>query len=313
MPKSTIIIVEQNGDGSISTLFNDIIYHNVAIEADYFCKSKILNSAINDKVDSKYIIMVDNDCILPSNGIELLETGLDNSSVFIPFRSINKLNEANTRQLVKNGDFIKVINNSPLHVSRYTGGFNLFTKETFDTVGGFDDEFQGWGAEDDAFLTKCQRIVGNVKRTMEDVELVHLYHPSENKPDYLQSDQYMKNKKMLACLKRMTYDDLIDYTKCKPNSIDALAQKVDIYEAKDMLDIMVSIDIGNGTITMDTTAYNVTCDENGKLTLDKILEAIYNQDNLDFVLGVIAQIESKLTDLPDNVIELLDYYKSLKS
>jgi len=30
-------------------------------------------------------------------------------------------------------------------------------------------------------------------------------------------------------------------------------------------------------------------------------------------LGVIAQIESKLTDLPDNVIELLDYYKSLKS
>lgn len=312
LPDATIYVAEQNGDGSLSHILPDVIYKNINIDHDKFSKSELLTKVINENVVTTYIIMVDNDCILSEDGIKLLHGALDNCSVFIPFRSINILNEGHTRQLVRDGEFLKIVKRDRMHVSRYTGGFNLFTKQTFDTVGGFDDEFRGWGAEDDAFLTKCERLCGPVLRTQVNIELIHMFHPKEDKPEYLKSDNYNRNKKFVACLKRMSIEDLRDYVNQKRNgNVHALQDKVNKYDVDNKLAIMCEVHVGSGVVSMDTTAYNIIPDKTGCIGLENILQAIYNCDGKEFVLNVIDQIEAKIFDCSDNDKLIIDRFKNM--
>ena len=85
----------------------------------------------------------------------------------------------------------------------------MYLKSTWERVNGFDEEFYEWGAEDDAFTYKIKRLVGVLKRT--EGHVYHLFHPQVNTEAYQKSSVYTTNRKLCACIRRMTADDLETY------------------------------------------------------------------------------------------------------
>lgn len=55
-------------------------------------------------------------------------------------------------------------------------GLLLVTRESFDKVGGYDERFQGWGYEDNAFRAALDHRVGPHARV--DSYALHLWHPA---------------------------------------------------------------------------------------------------------------------------------------
>lgn len=55
-------------------------------------------------------------------------------------------------------------------------GLLLVPRAAFDAVGGYDERFQGWGFEDNAFRAALDRIVGPFTRTSG--YALHLWHPA---------------------------------------------------------------------------------------------------------------------------------------
>lgn len=55
------------------------------------------------------------------------------------------------------------------------GGITVLTREAWDTVGGVDPRFRGWGGEDLSFGRALETLCG--RHTQLDGDLVHLWHP----------------------------------------------------------------------------------------------------------------------------------------
>lgn len=58
----------------------------------------------------------------------------------------------------------------------FAGGAYVMRRQDWATVGGMDDLFNGWGAEDDAFTIRCRRLLGP-ERVVDGYDL-HLWHPT---------------------------------------------------------------------------------------------------------------------------------------
>ena len=54
------------------------------------------------------------------------------------------------------------------------GGVNVVPRSLWDTVGGYDERFRGWGSEDTAFELAC-RVLGGFRQLHG--EVIHLWHP----------------------------------------------------------------------------------------------------------------------------------------
>jgi len=299
LPDVPIIVIEQIDSSITGVVLEELSmkYGNInhvifAADDNSFRKAALINEAVWNVSDSEYIAMIDNDCILRDVTVEKL-LPINECSVYIPYNSINFLRESHTRQLLRKGSFTQSKPLQDLHISKYTGGINVFSRDTFDTVGGFDEAFVNWGAEDDAFHIKCKRLVGPIDRIESDTELLHIWHPSSKTLEYTQSAPYMRNKKRVACIKRMSIGYLKDYATHKGSS-EELEQIVDIMDAKNLLTIMVKVRVGNGDVTMDSTVYEIEITSDGEVTLSDILECVYVEEGPEFVLGVINQIRGTI-------------------
>ena len=304
MPNVPIILMEQITpdveSASIEPLLDkypSIRRYSLETEDTAFQKSTLINRAAFNYCKSDYIAMIDNDCILRDVKPEYLIPSKE-CSVFIPYTSINFLGESHTRQWVRKGSFKQSKARQEMHISKYTGGINVFSSDTFRKVGGFDEVFVNWGAEDDAFHIKCKRLVGPIERTDVDVELLHVWHPSCKTEEYTQSKPYIENKKRVACIKRMSKEDLVEYVDCRgQDSLDRMGELLMSYESKGKLHIMVKVRVGNGHVTMDSTVYDVDISDIGEVVLYDILECVYLEEGPNFVLGVITQIRGAISDI----------------
>lgn len=59
------------------------------------------------------------------------------------------------------------------------GGVLAFSRETWETVGGYDERFDGWGFGDVAFWNACQTLVAPERRLEGDI--LHLWHPRDQR------------------------------------------------------------------------------------------------------------------------------------
>jgi len=300
-----IVVVEQNGNGEVRDALKDykIKYLNIETPSNLFHKTLLLNKAIST-LKTDYIIMSDADCLLTDIGIESIRTECDKGSILFPFSSVNYYNEMNTRRYCKGEQSINANDDRNLPIKRFTGLVNCFSMETFNQVGGFDDDFIGWGAEDDAFVIKCERIKSPVYRTNLSSEVIHLFHPKVDNPEYKQSDIYINNKKRVACIKRMSDDDLKSYVTGNVK-LDKLISK---YESLNMMDLELKWRLGNSTVKLDSTIYDM--DNISDMSISKILQCIYDVDGRDLLHQIINTIDIKVTGLTESQKQEINTFRN---
>lgn len=317
-PNFEVIIAEQLSD---STYIKDTLipkypslnHVQVRVNSIRFNKSYILNKTIREHVQTEIIMMSDADCILPKINTDIFEEELQNHSVYFPFSCVNFLNEAHTRRYVKGFDIVQAARVQDLFINRYTGLINLFTRTTFDTVAGFDEEFEGWGGEDDAFIDKCNRLVSSIKRCEDDVELIHLYHPKSNTAEYMNTECFTWNKKRVATIRRMSDDELRSYVYSVLNGVyKPLEPIVKEYDAAGKLGLKVVLKLGGGNIAIDTTVYNVI-PVNGEVSLREILQAVLDTDGVDYLKHIIGLIDINISSFTDDESIILDSFRKLYS
>lgn len=179
LPDSEIIVVEQNTSTDF-LLTSDKVekYLKVKTKDDFFAKAFLLNSGYNiSRTD--YIIIADVDCVIDKN---ILENVNDYYEYFdyhfiLPYSNqVYYLSEKETNYFIETDD-CNVSQNENRNVDGIktaSGGIGIISSSNFYKVGGFDERFKGWGAEDDAFYNKCSLMGVPPHRLPYD--LLHLYH-----------------------------------------------------------------------------------------------------------------------------------------
>lgn len=134
-----------------------------------FNRAKALNRAANGRWD--VALVCDADCwVSEVQQAEALRQATDTGRMVLAFDDYRYLSEDGTRRLLDGytGDWAGLVawsdpglGQSPFAIRR----------DLWDRLGGFDEEFVGWGCEDVAFARRCgeiDRVPGS---------LYHLWHP----------------------------------------------------------------------------------------------------------------------------------------
>lgn len=270
-----------------------------------FCKTKLLNKAVLSNEGYKAYVMGDADALPDEGCIDFIRKNWDAASLVFPFSETIYMKELDTRRFITGQPLTPGIKDHGVHVARQTGLCNVFTWDTFKAVGGYDEDFCKWGAEDDAFLVKCARRVGKILRNKGEGTVYHMFHPVVNTPDYIKSDDYVENRKRCACIRRMSDDDMTDYI-AKRVSLSELIKK---YERLNRLEVKLNWRCTkNSILSIDTTIYDIN--REGTMTFTRILDEVLKEDGPDYVVRFIDGILLPIPDLTTEQIEEIHSYRN---
>ena len=155
-----------------------------------FPKAKVINEAVK-RSTGDILIIADADLIYDPAIIEESIKLLNSHAWVIPFRSVYNISQESTEQLLKEEPEwpIPIDVETKKRPNAAKGGVNIMPRKHFETVGGFDERFVGWGGEDEAFAVSLSAMCGRVKRL--DESLYHLWHKQRN------FSQYKSNRAIL--------------------------------------------------------------------------------------------------------------------
>jgi len=173
------------------TLFPEVeICIGISTE-NLFNRAKAINLAAIQATRDIFVI-ADGDIFYDPEVIKDSISHLRQAPWVIPFRFIVRISKNNSREVVNSKPTwpLDITENEIIHTSKYTylGGLNVITREAFMSVGGFDERFNGWGGEDDAFGSAVNTMCGHYERL--EHTIYHLWHPSL---DYSQNPNGKKN------------------------------------------------------------------------------------------------------------------------
>ena len=159
-----------------------------------FSKTSAVNDAASRATGDIFVIL-DADCYIPGDVIlscanTIRESRIANQHLwYMPYRSFYRLTDA-ASQVVINSDptlpprffaaspSLAATQNQVGSVNGHWFGalIQLMPREAFESTGGMDTRFHGWGGEDVAFMHAVDTIYGKHKTTNNGV--IHLWHPS---------------------------------------------------------------------------------------------------------------------------------------
>ena len=294
-PEATFCVAEMNPTGWLEGLNIDWtrVRHIKVDREGEFCKTALLNMAVQSNPEFDVIVMVDADVYLSEQVVDYIRDNWDKGSLVFPFSEVDYLKETDTRLLVAGKPLLPGEKDHGVIIDRQTGLCNVFTRETYDTVGHYDEDFVKWGAEDDAFLTKCKRLVGPIKRNRKPgCPVYHLFHPVVNTVDYVRTDStYVANRVRQACIRRMSDADLRDYAAGTRNLSELVAKYTDMGRLEIELNWQCT---PHGTLNIDTTIYDI--DRSGEMSFTKVMEAVREEDTPE---GCVEFIDNPLMLIPD--------------
>jgi len=312
MPDAEIVVAEQGESSQSEKLagYNPRLKRIQVDDGKRFHKTKLLNEAIKN-TETDVIVMVDADSYLNDIAAKSIDDGVsllkkNGVGILYPYDGVDYLSEAQTRTLLGGGTINSKFSFHGVHIHRQTGLCNMYLKSTWEAVGGFDEEFYEWGAEDDTFMYKIKRKVGNVCRTPGYV--YHLYHPQVDTVAYKNSSVYMTNRKLCACMRRMSNEDFAAYLDKRVS----IGELVDKYNKQNRLDVRLRWPITPATLlTIDTTIYDI--DYGDGVTITKILDAVMSEDGAAYIPTFVHEIFDAIPDLsPEQRKEIDDYLENAR-
>lgn len=309
-PECDVCVIEQNHSGFFDGYMTDEPrFRHIEYElGDEFKKTTLLNNGVRSNEGYKAYVMGDADALLDLNTFDYIRNHWNDGALVFPYSDVIYMDEDDTRRVIAGRPLRSGPKNHGVTITRQTGLCNVFTRETFDKVGGFDEAFQSWGAEDDAFVVKCKRLAGKVVRnTTKTGVVLHMFHLTANSKSYLKSNRYIYNRKLCACIRRMSDEDLNGYVN-KRISIDVLMEK---YEAMGRLRVELEWRCTpNRKLCVDTTLYDV--DYSGEMSFSKILDAVLVEDGPEYTIEFLDSIIGSLPGLtPAQKLEISTYREKL--
>ena len=109
------------------------------------------------------------------SGIELLDKQVP---WVVPYSTYYNLGVDKTQEILKHGPHLDIEFEEAdcEHIVMSTAGMLLMRRSAWETVGGYDERFIGWGYEDNAFQLALDILVGRHER-VHDGRGIHLWHP----------------------------------------------------------------------------------------------------------------------------------------
>lgn len=132
-----------------------------------------------DRADADIVICADADVIVTEDAIRAAVAKAGESDGLVnPFTRYRYLNEAVTQHVYSGSDPWSLpawfeFGEAP--ATPLKGGLNVYSKRTWETIGGFPERFRGWGCEDLAIDHIVRVLVAPMRRI--DSTLIHLFHP----------------------------------------------------------------------------------------------------------------------------------------
>lgn len=157
-----------------------------------FNRSAARNGGV-EKSNSEISVIIDADNYIPLQQIHnAIRAASRSDSLVKPFKYFGYLTEESTNGFYECQEILGV-DFSPTYIQppqdNFTGGAYVMKKSMWLELGGMDEGFVGWGAEDDAFHLLCKN--NGIKIRYVDGYDYHLYHPA-----YRVTSEYNYNKLM---------------------------------------------------------------------------------------------------------------------
>lgn len=163
-----IIVCEQDTNTHIDNIDHHLKFN---FDNDSFRKAFLFNQGYNIS-NNKCLFFADADCVVNDSVLKNINSycHLLDDHIILPYDGhVCYMNESETQAFISDNSL------SCTQTRWASGGVIIINSDNFYRVGGFDERFKGWGAEDDAFFNKCLAYKLNVHRASSN--MVHLYHP----------------------------------------------------------------------------------------------------------------------------------------
>ena len=128
--------------------------------------------------DAEVLVIADADCVVRKAELRWAIAQAKSHGWASPHSKVYRLDEATSAEFRRLGRLPA----NPVLVRKPTnavpaGGIVVIRRDAYDTVGGFDPRFVGWGGEDSALSLMLGRLVYPFAHDGEERPLWHLWHP----------------------------------------------------------------------------------------------------------------------------------------
>lgn len=206
-PHWQVIIVEQDGKPSLkANQFKGTPTIIFANNPDLFNKSWAINIGYQH-TDKEILVIADADLIVAPNDLKHSIQAIKQELEMVrPFRQLIDLDQPQTQRFIATG----ACPDQPVESQGYdrhylgeslclAGGLFIIKSDFFDRLNGFDERFEGWGGEDDAFSIAVNAATNKSAIYKRGVAW-HLWHPRSG---VNQSKYYQQNCRLLQAYQDM--------------------------------------------------------------------------------------------------------------
>ena len=176
-----------------------------------FNKGKTINNGAKNATRD-ILVIIDADIFFDKDLIDKSIENLNDNDFLIPYYECRYLEVYGTSRILKCKHDIELEKCPPFSANIFetsSGGISIMHKSDFDYINGFDEDFLGWGCEDNAFMHKASSLL-NFKRLNK--VIYHLYHVP-----CLEDDNFRNNQIRCSKINKMDKEKLIKYYDIKPH------------------------------------------------------------------------------------------------
>lgn len=139
---------------------------------------------------SKFLVVGDADVIMPPEDFGLALKQLAWFEAVNPFdgAGIRYLSDEATEELALTGRWESLHGELPRDPAPFAGGIVMFQRDALLKIGGYPEEFLGWGGEDDVVSMKVSRFLYHVSKPGSAFHMYHGRHDLEDHDGFREND-----------------------------------------------------------------------------------------------------------------------------